>query len=130
MLDEYSKYPLAKFYHVDRFYDETIYVTTAGDNKYDFIAQRNLDKSKNVKLTYRVNPQGAYVEGAVLNFINRPIKQTKAIKDDDNDLLNVVSTNISNEQIIVNASINASKRDAANEVELRLYLTWLPCRHR
>ncbi|MGN0067214.1 MAG: PL29 family lyase N-terminal domain-containing protein [Bacteroides sp.] len=113
-LDEYSKYPLAKFYHVDAFLDETKYVTT-GANKYDFIEQTKLDKSNEVKLTYRVNPQGAYVEGAVLNFINRPIKQTKAIKDDDNDLLNVVSTNISNEQIIVNASINASNRDAANE---------------
>lgn len=113
-LDEYSKYPLAKFYHVDAFLDETKYVTT-GANKYDFIEQTKLDKSNEVKLTYRVNPQGAYVEGAVLNFINRSIQQTKAIAGDKSDLLNVVSTNIGNEQIVVNASINASNRKAANE---------------
>ena len=113
-LDEYSKYPLAKFYHVDAFLDETKYVTT-GANKYDFIEQTKLDKSNEVKLTYRVNPQGAYVEGAVLKFINRSIQQTKAIAGDKSDLLNVVSTNIGNEQIVVNASINASNRKAANE---------------
>ncbi len=113
-LDEYSKYPLAKFYHVDAFLDETKYVTT-GANKYDFIEQTKLDKSNEVKLTYRVNPQGAYVEGAVLNFINRSIQQTKAIAGDKGNLLNVVSTNIGNEQIVVNAGINASNRTAANE---------------
>ena len=113
-LDEYSKYPLAKFYHVDTFLDETKYVTT-GANKYDFIEQTKLDKSNEVKLTYRVNPQGAYVEGAVLNFINRSIQQTKAIAGDKGNLLNVVSTNIGNEQIVVNAGINASNRTAANE---------------
>lgn len=114
-LDEYSKYPLAKFYHVDAFWDETIYVTTPGAAQYDFIRQRNLNKSSNEKLTFRVNPQGAYVEGAVLNFINRSIQQTKAIAGDKSDLLNVVSTNIGNEQIVVNASINALNRTAANE---------------
>lgn len=114
-LDEYSKYPLAKFYHVENFLDETKYVTTAGATQYDFIAQAKLDKSNEVKLTYRVNPQGAYVEGAVLNFINRSIKQTKAIAGDKSNLLNVVSTTISDEQIVVKAGINASNRTAANE---------------
>lgn len=114
-LDEYSKYPLAKFYHVDGFLDETKYITTVGATQYDFIPQTKLDKSSNEKLTFRVNPQGAYVEGAVLNFINRSIEQTKAIAGDKSDLLNVVSTNIGNEQIVVNASINASNRKAANE---------------
>lgn len=113
-LDEYSKYPLAKFYHVDAFLDETKYVTT-GANKYDFIEQTKLDKSNEVKLTYRVNPQGAYVEGAVLKFINRSIQQTKAIAGDKGNLLNVVSTTISDEQIVVKAGINASNRTAANE---------------
>lgn len=114
-LDEYSKYPLAKFYHVENFLDETKYVTTAGATQYDFIPQAKLDKSNEVKLTYRVNPQGAYVEGAVLNFINRSIKQTKAIAGDKSNLLNVVSTTISDEQIVVKAGINASNRTAANE---------------
>ncbi|MGN0310331.1 MAG: PL29 family lyase N-terminal domain-containing protein, partial [Bacteroides sp.] len=115
-LDELSKYPLAKFYHVDRFLDEAIYVAPAGATQYDFIPQTKLDKSNNVKLTYRVNPQGAYVEGAVLNFINRSIQQTRAIAGDKGDLLNVVGApEISNEQIIVKAGINASKRQAANE---------------
>ena len=114
-LDEYSKYPLAKFYHVDGFLDETKYVTTAGATQYNFIGQTKLDKSNEVKLTYRVNPQGAYVEGAVLNFINRSIQQTKAIAGDKTDLLNVVSTTISDEQIVVKAGINASKRVAAGE---------------
>lgn len=116
LLDEYSKYPLAKFYHVDAFLDETKYVTTAGASQYDFIGQVNLDKSNEVALTYRVNPQGAYVEGAVLNFINRSIVQTRAIAGDKNDLLNVVGTPvINNEQINVKAGINVSKRSAANE---------------
>ena len=114
-LDEFSKYPLAKFYHVENFLDETKYVTTAGATQYDFIPQAKLDKSNEVKLTYRVNPQGAYVEGAVLNFINRSIKQTKAIAGDKSNLLNVVSTTISDEQIVVKAGINASNRTAANE---------------
>lgn len=115
-LDEYSKYPLAKFYHVDAFLDETKYVTTAGATQYDFIGQKNLDKSNEVDLTYRVNPQGAYVEGAVLNFINRSIQQTRAIAGDKNDLLNVVGTpTIDNEKISVKAGINVSKRAAANE---------------
>lgn len=115
-LDEYSKYPLAKFYHVDAFLDETKYVTTAGATQYDFIGQTKLDKSNEVKLTYRVNPQGAYVEGAVLNFINRSIQQTRAIAGDKGDLLNVVGApEISDEQIIVKAGINVSKRQAANE---------------
>lgn len=115
-LDEYSKYPLAKFYHVDAFLDETKYVTTAGATQYNFIDQTKLDKSNEVELTYRVNPQGAYVEGAVLNFINRSIQQTRAIDGDKGNLLNVVGVpEISNEQIIVKAGINASKRQAANE---------------
>ena len=114
-LDEYSKYPLAKFYHVDAFLDETKYVTTVGATQYDFIPQTKLDKSSNEKLTFRVNPQGAYVEGAVLKFINRSIKQTKAIAGDKSNLLNVVSTTISDEQIVVKAGINASNRTAANE---------------
>lgn len=114
-LDEYSKYPLAKFYHVDGFLDETKYITTVGATQYDFIPQTKLDKSSNEKLTFRVNPQGAYVEGAVLKFINRSIKQTKAIAGDKSNLLNVVSTTISDEQIVVKAGINASNRTAANE---------------
>lgn len=115
-LDEYSKYPLAKFYHVDKFLDETKYVTAAGANQYNFIDQANLDKSNEVALTYRVNPQGAYVEGAVLNFINRSIQQTRAIAGDKNDLLNVVGApTIDNEKISVKAGINVSKRSAANE---------------
>lgn len=115
-LDEYSKYPLAKFYHVDKFLDETKYVTAAGANQYNFISQTNLDKSNEVALTYRVNPQGAYVEGAVLNFINRSIQQTRAIAGDKNDLLNVVGApTIDNEKISVKAGINVSKRSAASE---------------
>ena len=80
-LDEYSKYPLAKFYHVAKFLDESKYDEkgTLKDTKFNFIAQANFDKSNDVSLTYRVNPQGAYVEGAVLNFINRSIQQTRAI---------------------------------------------------
>lgn len=115
-LDELSKYPLAKFYHVDDYLDEAKYVTTAGATQYDFIGQTKLDKSNEVALTYRVNPQGAYVEGAVLNFINRSITQTKAIAGDQASLLNVVGTpEIGNEKIVVKAGINVSKRNANNE---------------
>ena len=117
LLDEYSKYPLAKFYHVAEFLDESAYnkTGTLATTKFDFIRQPKFDKSNDVALTYRVNPQGAYVEGAVLNFINRSIQQTRAINGDEKSLMNIVASEINEEKMVVTAGINVSKRTAENE---------------
>lgn len=89
------------FYHLASYLDETKYNTSTKQ----FIPQTGWDKSNIVALEYRVSPQDAYIpQEAQATFINRVV--TSRAVGDLNTLLNVESFQVSNGELLVNASFN------------------------
>ena len=74
-----------EFLHIASYLTESKYNAATKE----FLPQ-SWNKSNEVDLVYRMNPTNAYVEGAVLAFVNRDVT-TRAIAGDESDLLNVVS---------------------------------------
>lgn len=99
------------FYHLETYWDETKYNTSTKL----LIAQTNWDKSNVVAMLYRLNPDDAYVKGAIASFVNRGVT-TRAVAGDKADLLNVTGEpTFTNGVAAVNATINASKQSGSKD---------------
>lgn len=92
------------FFHIANYLDEAKYVTATKR----FIPQA-WDKSNNVHLFYRVNPDKAYVaDNHSVDFINRVVT-SRAAAGDRQVLLNKVTSAYSNGNLDVVATINPTK---------------------
>lgn len=100
-----------EFLHIASYLTESKY-----DGSKNFLPQ-DWNKSNEIALVYRMNPTNAYVEGAVMAFINRDVT-TRAIAGDESDLLNVVSGTFgkTDGNIDIKASINPMALSTQNNI--------------
>lgn len=99
------------FYHLTTYLDETKYNATTKV----LVAQTNWDKSNVVAMLYRLNPDDAYVKGAIAGFVNRGVS-TRAVAGDLTNLLNITGEpTFANGVAAMNATINASKQSSSKK---------------
>lgn len=99
------------FHHLTTYLDETKYNATTKV----LVAQTNWDKSNVVAMLYRLNPDDAYVKGAIASFVNRGVS-TRAVAGDLTNLLNITGEpTFANGVAAMNATINASKQSSSKK---------------
>lgn len=88
--------------------DEFLHLTSYIVDTKDAFKAYDMNKSNEIDLVYRLNPTDAYVEGAVLNYIDRIV--TTRAAGDAKQLLNVVSSTFNQDgSVNVKTSINTTK---------------------
>ena len=107
-----------EFLHLTSYYDESKFNASTKV----WTAQNSFNKSNVIDMLYRLNPEDAYVKGALVGFVNRNVT-TRAVAGDKSDLLAIKDTVISNGTVNLNVTVNASKLNS-NQQDIAALQVW------